>query len=179
MKNLLTLVMISLTAVLLNSCAQEATYTVPSIADQFISFTIDGQPMTLNSISADAYEPSSLQVGSSNSYIELSRNSSDLTTRFTIMAEDLPLELKSDGIAVLSETFVPAMITVTNEEMSGSIYCPHTLDGSETITYEAFLLIEQITAENRVVGRFKTDPAANDNAVAITDGKFDLVVPVR
>ena len=179
MKNILALLLMCLTALLLNSCAQEATYTVPSIADQYISFTIDGQSMTLSSISAEAYEPSSLQIGSSHSYIELSRNSSDLTTRFTITAEDLPLELKSDGIAVLSEIFVPAMITVTNEEMSGSIYCPHTLEGSETITYEALLLIEQVTAENRVIGRFKTDPAANENAVAITDGTFDLVVPVR
>ncbi len=178
MKNLFVLAMFSLTCLVFSSCTQEATFTVPSIADQFISFNIDGQAITLNSVSAQAYEPNQLQFSNGRSYLSLSRNSSDLSTTFTITAVDLPLEMKSEGVVILREVFVPAVIEVSSLEMSGSIYCPHPINGTPSVAYDALIKLERVAGENRFQGSFMTDPAATDNIVTITEGKFDLVVPI-
>ncbi|MEM9929347.1 MAG: hypothetical protein AAF840_05990 [Bacteroidota bacterium] len=179
MKNVFGVILLGLISLLIASCGQETFYTVPSIDDQFISFTIDGQPMTLSSISRDGYEPSSLQIGESGSYLQISRNSSDLTTEFTITSRALPLEQKPAGVEIMCAEFVPATRRVRTEEMTGSLYCPHTSPESGIITYEGLVVVDQVTGDNRVVGRFKTDPEAAGNAVTIENGKFDLVIRIN
>ena len=159
------------------SCEQTATYEVPTLADEFIDFKIDGQQVTLSAVPNDAYEPSRLEFSGETNYIVLSRNSSDQETTLTIDAENVPIK-QQDGKAVITrEVFVPATITVLNTQMSGSLYCPHTVDGTgESISYEGLLRVESLTDDGRVKGSFKTDPNANANVVSITEGTFEVTV---
>lgn len=88
------------------------------------------------------------------------------------------MELKTGGVVVSRQEFVPATITVLNSEMEGSIYCPHTVAGTgESIQYTGLIRVESMSAEGVMKGSFKTDPTDN-NPVTITDGSFELVVPV-
>lgn len=178
MKNVRYLVLFFL-ALATASCSQRATYEVPMIADQFISFTIDGQPITLRSVDVQAYEPNNLFFRNDNNSLSLSRNSADLTTRFTIYAENVPLTQKRDGPSVDRQAYVPATITVISAEMMGTVYCPHTVEGTgEAISYRGLIRVESIDDDGRIRGSFKTDPAATDNVVTITDGTFDLLTNI-
>lgn len=180
MKSLLNLTLFCLAVAMLSSCPQETKYEVPAIADQHISFTIDGQTQVLRSISNEAYEQSALLFLEENNFLTLARNSNDLTTRFGINAENLPLELDGDLVVLRTKTFVPAVVTVIGAEMSGSIYCPHTEGGpNEIVEYQALIRVDEFSADGRIKGVFKTDPSAPDNAVTITNGTFELIVPIR
>ncbi len=180
MKSLLSFSLLLGGLMCLTSCNQKATYEVPVIADQHISFTIDGQPMVLSSVSEWGADYNALHISDVSNTLSLSRNSSDLTTTFYISAENLPLELKSGGVVILRDEFVPAIINVLSAEMTGSIYCPHTIDGTgQSIQYEGMVKVEEFTSDGRMKGSFKSDPSATDNAVTITDGTFELIVPIR
>lgn len=164
------------------SCENETAYEVPVLADEFMTFSIDGQEITLNAISGSTGYANDLEINDSDNpginRLRLERASRDLSTRMTITARDLPLTKNGDDFSFNYPGYVPATIAVRSNYMSGSIYCPH-VEGLESVTYEGLIRIEELTKEGTVKGRFMTDNDATDNAARIDNGNFVLGVTMN
>jgi hypothetical protein len=163
----------------MTTCKREATYELPEISDQFIALTLDGQEQILRSITNYAFDATSFYIdeaAGSNS-LSLFRNSRDNAFRLELTAQDLPIRGKESGFVYDGEEFTPAIIGVIGSEMSGSIYCPHEIDGI-VIEYQLLIRFDDWDESGRMRGAFKTDPSA-ENQVEITNGRFELDVRRR
>jgi len=173
-----TLLLLSL-VLAMTTCKREATFELPEIADQFISLTIDGQEQTLRSITQTGFDATSFFIdeGSGENNLSLYRNSKNNAFRFELNAQNLPIREKETGFVYEGEEFTPATINIVGSEMSGSIYCPHEIDGTG-VEYQALVRFDDWDESGRMRGVFKTDQTT-DNPVEVTNGRFELIVRRR
>lgn len=160
------------------SCENETAYEVPVIADEFMTFSIDGQEITLNAIGESSSYYNKLQIHNdrpNHNRLRMQRTSRDLTTTMTITGSDLPITKQNDAISFDADGYVPVEISVRSNYMSGSIYCPHEED-AQRITYQALLRLDSVSKEGVVKGKFMTDPEVAANAAIIENGSFTLAI---
>lgn len=158
----------------LSACESTDTIILPEIADQYISFKIDGQEQRLSSIGEDGRDRSFfIFAGNSDANsMALYRYSSDGRTALRLIADNLPVVEKPSGRVFDGDGFAPATMVVTSTSMSGSFYCPHEEVG-DAVVYDILLRFDSWSEDGRMRGSFKANPDA-DNIVSITDGRFDL-----
>jgi len=161
-------------ALFFTACENETAYELPVIADEFITFTIDGQDITLDALpNAQVSYTNHLQTSSGN--LDITRASRDRTTTMRIIGRNLPVTGSGDDFRFNASGYVPIEITVYSNFMSGSIYCPHPEDDTR-VTYQALLRVEEISKQGVMRGAFRTDPNAAGNAATIVDGSFTIGV---
>lgn len=167
--------------VLFSACDEnETAYELPTIPDEFITYTIAGQEITLNAVSSphDTYFRNTFSSNvnaTGDNWLRLHRTSADEETTMTITARDLPLVENGNVFTFNVPGYARAQIQVRSNYMSGSIYCPHPENVTQ-MTYEALIKVDELTKEGRIKGEFITDPDAAGNAINIEDGRFELVV---
>ncbi len=161
------------------SCESTSSYQLPTVPDEFINFTIDGQDITLNAIEGTGQRNNYVTFYSDgNNNINLSRTSPDKTTKMRISGINLPLVKSGDELSYVGSAYSPVTITVSGNSMSGSIYCPHVED-AQSVTYEGLLRIEEITKAGIMTGAFKSSPGVEGNVVEVENGTFQLGVIIN
>lgn len=166
--------------VLFTACENETSYEYPALADEHMTFTIDGQETRLNSLLGQDQYYNQLDINydqPDHNQLNLTRTSADGSTTMFIRGNNLPIVRGSKQAIFDATGYAPVTIQVRSSRMSGSIYCPHEEDGN-TIEYAALFRFDEFTEAGKMSGTFMTDPAA-DNAVTLTDGSFSLFVAVR
>lgn len=170
-------------ALVLFSCGEdEVGYQFPESSSEHITFTIDGQEQVLRGLGGpySNTNPNRIRIDDTPGYnnsVSLMRSNASNSTRLRITGRDLPLVREDGSVSWQGEDFVPVTITVSGNEMSGSIYCPHVEDAT-SVTYEALMVIDKVNESGIVSGRFKTDPDASGNAAQLTEGSFYLAVNI-
>ena len=161
------------------ACEHEGEFTLPSIADQHITFSIAGQEQRFTSLDSNG-NPDDVLFDSGadgTSVLSVRRNSADYETRIQLHAPAVPVAHKSSGYVLTGQEWVKANVIVTTSSMTGSLYCPHSEPGTrDQISYEVLLRVETLGADGTLTGSFRNDPAATGNAVAVEDGSFAVMV---
>ncbi|NJC26736.1 hypothetical protein [Neolewinella antarctica] len=175
----LTFSLLAFLAIGLFSCENEYENIYPSIADQEISFKVDGQAQSFKTL-PNTYGPGSVftyeGANPGSNFLDMARASEDGTTVITISAKDLPVEKAAGQINYVGRGLTPATITITSTEMSGSIYCPH-YEGTDEMTYQGFIRFDNIDAAGALKGEFSSDKRDDSNP-ELRDGSFDLKLGV-
>lgn len=173
--------LLCLSAFAFTACESTTAYELPTVADEFINFTIDGQEISLNAIDGSGQNDNRISFYGNedgDNSLSLSRTSSDRTTRMRISGLNLPLAKDGDEISYVGRAYSPITIVVSGNSMSGSIYCPHVED-AEFVTYEGLLRIDEITKGGKMTGTFMASPDEEDNPAELENGTFQIGVIVN
>ncbi|OAV42630.1 hypothetical protein [Lewinella sp. 4G2] len=147
------------------SCENEYENVVPTIEDQEISFTVDGQSVSFKALPDAQTGPGAIEYdGDQPSTNRLSVARADATgnTTINITANNLPLAKTDNGLDYVGQTTTPATIVIRSTEMSGSIYCPH-VEASDVMTYEGQISFEKIAADGTLKGTFSSGKRRDGN----------------
>lgn len=178
---LLLTLLISILA-LLSACGEsETTFQLPVSPDEHISYTIDGQEISLRSFSSSIrWERNYLDLNrwDGRNELRMTRTNEDRSITMTIIVEDVPVTREGDGFSFLSEDPVAATIRVEGFEMSGGLYCPHVEEDTDAVEYQANVRLTKLNSTGLVTGTFATDPAAG-NAAELEEGTFRLAVDIH
>ena len=163
---------------LLFSCEDEYKQITPTVADQEISFTIEGQKQTFRGLPS-SNEGTGLFTYDANSpeNNELRISRAEGTTTVTIVASNLPIKKVDGALKYASSASSSTNITITSTEMSGSIYCPH-VEGTDKMDYDGLVKFEAITADGHLVGTFSSGKRLDGNP-KLEEGKIDVKLNVQ
>ncbi len=172
------LILLLLCTVIFVNCADTGGYVYPTLADEHMTFSIDGQEIVLNGLTyADRYY-NKLEIFGSNpsdNFLLLTRSSADGETTMFLQGRDLPIRKEEKALFFTSEGYAPVTISVTTNSLGGSIYCPKA-ENRTSFEYQALLRFDSYDTDGRMTGTFMTDPAATNNPVNMTNGSFSLFV---
>ncbi|MEM9526696.1 MAG: hypothetical protein AAGA31_08820, partial [Bacteroidota bacterium] len=102
----------------ITACEDSAVVTLPTIEDQHISFTIDGQQQSLRGVDESTLYVTALTINTATeeNRLYLRRMSADNEVVLSITAENIPVRKLEKGMAYAGETYSPATIEVETSE---------------------------------------------------------------